>query len=112
VPNSISSPVVSSIPDSEVDEILKRELIGLQQEIAKLVAGGMSDEDAEAILSWARGLEGEVRMVASILRDPNPMAISQYLRVLASNIESSKSRRLASFGVNFLRSALSRAVHS
>ena len=112
VSNSALPPVVSSVPDSEVDEILKKELAELQQEISKLVEGGMSDEDAEAILSWAKGLEGEVQMVASVLRDPSPMAISQYLRVLASSIDKNKSRRFASFGVKFLRSTLSRAIRS
>lgn len=110
VSNLALSSITSSVPSSDVDEILKKELAELQQEISKLVDGGMSEEDAEAILTWAKGLEGEVQMVASVLRDPNPMAISQYLRVLASNIEENKSRRFASFGVKFLRSTLSRAA--
>jgi len=110
--NSVTPSVISSTPDSEIDKILKQELMELHQEISKLVAGGMSDEDAEAILSWAQGLEKEVKMVASVLRNPTPMVISKYLRVLASGIEQNKDRRFASFGINFLKSALSRAVHS
>lgn len=111
VSNPAFSSIVSSVPDSEVDSILKKELAELQKEVSELIDGGMSEEDAEAILAWAKGLEGEIQMVASVLRDPNPMVISQYLRVLASNVEKSKSRRFASFGVKFLRSALSRAAH-
>ncbi len=107
---SVKAHADGSAPAQEqsLESILKGELSELHKEIDALVAGGMSEEEAKAILDWAAALEARVQHVASVLRDPSPANISAYLRAVASDISTVGSRRHTASSLKLLQAVLAR----
>ncbi len=102
-------PVAPAPADDSVEAILSDELKDLRGEIEALVQHGLSDEEAQGLLDWAKELEGKIRAVASVLRDPSPANVSAYLRFVAAGVGSTKSRRFATSSLRLLGAALARS---
>jgi len=99
-----------SVPaqDQSLESLLKAELSELHKEIDSLVSGGMSEEEARAILDWAAALEARVKHVAAVLRDPTPATVSAYLRTVAAEIGTVGSRRHTTASLRLLQAAIAR----